>query len=109
MIVIDMSHAAPKRAVILSTLTSPGSWIMNPGSITTEYSNDGENWELKENIEIIPVNEGDPTKKQHYYVGMRDFYRYLKVTISPMKSLPDWHSGSGQPGWVFIDEIIIQR
>jgi hypothetical protein len=31
----------------------------------------------------------------------------LKVIADPVKKLPDWHPGKGQPGWVFFDELLV--
>ena len=29
----------------------------------------------------------------------------LKLTLSPLQKIPDWHPGKGKHGWLFIDEI----
>ena len=34
-------------------------------------------------------------------------YRYYKVVAKPIEKLPQWHSGKGKKGWVFIDELFI--
>lgn len=31
----------------------------------------------------------------------------IKITGKNFKKLPEWHSGKGQPAWVFIDEILL--
>ena len=33
--------------------------------------------------------------------------RYLKVTAACLEALPEWHSGKGNPGFVFVDEIVV--
>jgi Fn3 associated/Leucine rich repeat/Planctomycete cytochrome C len=33
--------------------------------------------------------------------------RCLKVIANPVRKLPDWHPGKGQPGWIFFDEILV--
>jgi len=32
-------------------------------------------------------------------------YRYFKVISHPVKKLPSWHSGKGEQGWLFVDEL----
>ncbi len=34
-------------------------------------------------------------------------HRYYKVVAKPIAKLPQWHSGKGKKGWVFIDELFI--
>ena len=34
-------------------------------------------------------------------------HRYYKVVAKPVAKLPQWHSGKGKKGWVFIDELFI--
>jgi hypothetical protein len=34
-------------------------------------------------------------------------YAYLKVVGKPITKLPNWHIGKGQPGWLFVDEVLI--
>ena len=34
--------------------------------------------------------------------------RYLKVEVLSNLVNPDWHQGSGQPCWIFLDEIIVE-
>jgi hypothetical protein len=29
----------------------------------------------------------------------------IKIILKGIQSLPEWHAGKGQPGWLFIDEI----
>ena len=34
--------------------------------------------------------------------------KYLKVVAGCLEALPEWHSGKGRPGFVFVDEIIVK-
>jgi len=38
---------------------------------------------------------------------VKDLLAYLKVIANPVKKLPDWHPGKGQPGWIFFDELLV--
>jgi hypothetical protein len=31
---------------------------------------------------------------------------YLKIVAEPVPTLPSWHSGKGEKGWLFVDEIL---
>lgn len=32
-------------------------------------------------------------------------HRYYKLVVKPIRRLPAWHGGSGDPGWAFVDEV----
>ena len=34
--------------------------------------------------------------------------RYIKLTASPVQSIPEWHYAAGRKTYVFIDEIIVR-
>jgi len=107
---IDLGKAMSRKEIVLSSLTSPGSWIMHPDKVEARYSKDGKDftsqfWTSK----IQRVKEGDAAEKRYYRFTMDGNYRYVRITVHPMAKLPGWHPGKGQPGWVFIDEILIQE
>ncbi len=33
--------------------------------------------------------------------------RYIKVKAEAIGTLPEWHPGSDDNGWLFVDEVII--
>ena len=106
---IDLGKAMKRRPIVMSTLTSPGSWIMHPESIEARFSQDGEDFTGQVWLgKIQEVKEGDSAEKKYYRIMLTGSYRYVRLTINPLKALPDWHSGKGNAGWVFIDEIFIQ-
>ena len=106
---VDLGRPMGKTFVTLSTLVSPGSWIMNPDRITVAFSNDGISWEGQKELKVEPVEEGDAALKQFYEVLIGRAYRYTRFVVYPIASLPDWHPGKGNAGWVFIDEVFIQE
>ena len=34
--------------------------------------------------------------------------RYVKVKAASEHSIPEWHGGKGNPGFLFIDEIMVR-
>jgi hypothetical protein len=34
--------------------------------------------------------------------------RYIKIEAKSTGTCPSWHSGAGQPGWIFLDEVVIE-
>ena len=33
--------------------------------------------------------------------------KVLKIVAKPIRALPKWHGGKGKPGWVFVNEIVV--
>ena len=34
--------------------------------------------------------------------------RFIQIKAKNIKSIPEWHEGAGNEGWLFIDEVIIK-
>jgi hypothetical protein len=32
-------------------------------------------------------------------------YKYIEIEAINIQSLPSWHGGKGEKGWVFVDEV----
>ncbi len=88
----------------------PLSWIFLPQQIDYYISNDKKNWRLvghhtPENPEILATpmiktfntDLDKPTKAS-----------YLRVVAIPLPQIPSWHRATGQPAWIFTDEIIVK-
>jgi len=35
--------------------------------------------------------------------------KLLKIVAKPIKILPKWHPAKGKPGWIFVNEIVVNR
>jgi len=33
--------------------------------------------------------------------------KFLKIIAKPIKALPKWHEAKGKPGWIFVNEIVV--
>lgn len=106
---IDLGKVVQNKKLVLSTLVSPGSWIMRPEYLSYTHSLDGKDFEQEIRIGMIGMISSETAYKRFWKLGVDGPYRYVRVTIKPLSALPDWHPGKGQPGWVFIDEIFLQQ
>lgn len=34
---------------------------------------------------------------------------HLSIIVTPLPKLPDWHEAKGEPGWFFVDEVILEE
>lgn len=107
-IILDLGKIKTVNEVIVSTLTSAGSWVMPPTSIVVRRSLDGAHFRVDKEMEIPVFRQNDPSGKVYYNIILSGFKsRYIELTINPLTTLPDWHPGKGNAAWIFLDEIII--
>lgn len=107
-VVIEMD-GTPYSSVTLSTFVFRYDYIFNPLDLTVLVSEDGNEYTTVAHAEY-PVEGGvdDGNGCNGYTVTFPETSaRYLKVTARCIEALPEWHSGKGNPGFVFVDEIVV--
>lgn len=108
-IIVDLGKNRVVNEILLSTLTSPGSWIMPPTSIRSQLSVDGIRFEERQTLKIKPLSENASGERAAYTLNnFKGRARYIKLTIHSLESLPEWHPGKGNSAWLFLDEIIVR-
>ena len=54
-------------------------------------------------------SDADPDTLKDYVLSFPETSaRYIKVTIEPVKNIPDWHYAAGRRTYVFLDELIVR-
>ncbi|MEI6060136.1 MAG: alpha-L-fucosidase [Bacteroidota bacterium] len=80
------------------------SWIFRPQQLEFLVSEDGEKFSS-----VYKKSLGIPEKDSEQIIRVNfDFSckaRYVKVRAINFGKLPGWHPGSGEPAWLFSDEI----
>jgi hypothetical protein len=92
--------------VVLSMADNNGSYIFPPESIFVKGGNDSN--QLKPIGKLIPVQptKYGAVKNQAYTVIIKKgIYKHILIEANPVISLPQWHSGKKQRGWIFVDEV----
>ena len=106
---IEMSGES-YESITLSAIVFRYDYLFGPESITVMISEDGENYTEVAYAEYTVeglVDDGN---------GCQDYTlcfpattaKYLKVKAEVIKALPEWHSGAGRPGFLFVDEVIVK-
>jgi uncharacterized membrane protein len=96
------------RDLTFSSLVDIGSFILPPTSL--EVWGGPDEHHLKKLGTLIPSqpNKTVPAYLTDYRIDFPpQMIRCLKVIANPVKKLPDWHPGKGQPGWIFFDELLV--
>lgn len=95
-------------SVLINCLQNQGSWIFLPAQISVFYFD-----ESKQSFELLGeqlnvANEKISTASCQPIIiaaPKKISTEKIKIILKGIKSLPEWHAGKGQPGWLFIDEI----
>lgn len=89
--------------VSVSLLQQQGAWIFLPQKIEI-YDKKGRL--LSSQILPKAANEQAPGQEITNLNFPRRRYKTLKIKLIALSELPSWHSGKGNTGWFFLDEIM---
>ena len=107
-VIVDLGGATYSEAG-LSTYVYKYDYIFNPLDLVVSTSEDGENFTEVARVEYGltgSIHEGNECQK--FLASFPETTaKYLKITARVIDSLPEWHSGKGRPGFVFVDEILV--
>ena len=108
-IVIDMNGSEPYSSVIVGTLVNKAAYIFNPVKLVVSLSEDGNEYTDVASLEYEPEGAGVEDGVKDYILSFPETSaKYMKLTCTPVESLPDWHYAAGSGGFVFIDEIFVK-
>lgn len=94
-------------SVSVSTLVGVGSYIMPPAEIQV-WDMEGKPGMIAREIPIQPKKDTPQYQKIFVLNIPEKKYRDLRLVIKHLPSLPSWHPGKGQPGWIFVDELFFE-
>jgi len=108
--VIDLETEQDISTISMAYLKVTNHLVFYPLEVSYFYSNDTINF-----TKLGTVPNKDPLTKKTKVNEIQYFNlefnatkaRFVKVVAKNMKEAPYWHHGSGLPGWIFADEIII--
>lgn len=108
-VTIDLQQPTEISSVAFSTCVEKGDWVFDVRGITIEVSDDGENFTKIFSEEYPEMKETD---RNGLYEHKQTFApvktRYVHVLGLSERSIPAWHGGKGNFGFLFVDEIVIE-
>jgi hypothetical protein len=95
-----------KSTVVLSAADNTGAYVFPPTKITIWGGDHPKN--LKKIGFVQP-----PMPSVYRSNGVLPYkvpiekgkYKYIEIEAQNIQSLPSWHGGKGEKGWVFVDEV----
>jgi hexosaminidase len=106
---IDMEQTESFSSVTVGMISDKPSYVFFPEKITVEVSEDGENFREFGKADIGVPDDSEPDELADYMFTSEheESARYIKITITPVKIIPDWHYAAGRRTYVFVDELIV--
>lgn len=108
-VTIDLQQPTEISSVSFSTCVEKGDWIFDVRGVTIEVSEDGDKF-TQVFSEAYPAMA--ETDRNGLYEHKQTFdpvtTRYVRVLAPSEHSIPAWHGGKGNFGFLFVDEIVIE-
>lgn len=106
---IDFGKTDTIHQVSMNFLRDFVSWIFLPEEVRIELSADGKNYREAAMVRNVITDRRFGVEPVYHSLEFRpEETRFIKVSALSMKKCPLWHRGSGQPSWIFCDEIIVE-
>lgn len=107
-IIITLEKSKPIASILVNALQDQGSWVFLPQQIKLYYFDKSRqsfqylsNW-----VDTSTANVAGATCQPILIpLSTKIIAEKIKIILKGIKSLPNWHPGKGQSGWLFIDEI----
>lgn len=86
-----------------------GDWIFGPRKIEVFTSDNGTDFKSVYTKDEASTEKGFPGmvlgKCAHFDSVTA---RYVRLRVTSEHSMPEWHGGHGNPGFLFVDEISVK-
>lgn len=109
-VVAEISFNEPRdiHSIGVSYLRDLRSWIFDPSGIDIEFSVDGKTFTQAATFTIEKPNQETEEKslgKLVKPVALKKV-QVIRYTIKNQGVCPEWHLGTGNPTWIFLDELL---
>jgi len=106
---IDLGESVAIDSIQIGALHTPYAWIFYPSKVTFAISEEGEAYQIVEEVsDHSALESSTPVGKKMYYTDVTNLTaRFIRITAANT-AIPSWHSGSGKGSWLFVDEIVVK-
>jgi hexosaminidase len=107
--VVDLGVPTQISSSAITACVQKGAWAFDARGFFVEISDDGFNFTKIASDLYSPMKPTDPDGCIVHKLSFPSVMsRYIKLTVLSEHSLPSWHIGaSGMPGYLFVDEIVV--
>jgi hexosaminidase len=106
---IDLEERRPISHINIGFYQNTGAWIFLPETVTFTLLDDAKEPLSKIVLEPEATTEVKGVILEEFRASFSDIsVRYISILARGMTTIPDWHEGAGNKGWIFADEIVIE-
>lgn len=110
-VILDLGSETPIMSAGAGFLQDIGSWIWMPEALEIQVSTDGQEYKTigtEENTTAEQDNTSGKLDDMEIDLSKPVTCRYIKFIAKGRGNIPEWHPGSGNPRWIFCDEIWVK-
>ena len=108
-VTIDLLQPTEISNVSFTTCVEKGDWVFDVRGVTVKVSDDGKKFTQVFSEKYPAMKETDRNGLYEHKIDFKPVTaRYVRVLALSEKSIPQWHGGKGNPGFLFVDEISIR-
>lgn len=103
----DFQKDAPTlNSIAISYGKNTGGYIFPPTEVEVWAGNSKEKVSLIKTLKVQQPTSNEPVKVEALVIPLeKSTFAYYRLVCKPVKKLPAWHSGKGDKGWFFVDEV----
>ncbi len=102
---IRFSKKQKIQKVKASYLVNQGAWIFEPAHIIVA---DGKGRVLAR-YDLPQAGRESPAQNHIAEISFpAQRHKHIQVAVTPLAAIPSWHPGSGNPAWLFVDEVWVE-
>ncbi|MEG1562611.1 MAG: family 20 glycosylhydrolase [Bacteroides sp.] len=107
-VTIDLQKPTEISSAEITTCVEKGDWVFDARAFSVEVSADGKTFNKVASEEYPAMTEQDANGlHSHRLTFAQVSTRFVKVTALSEQSIPAWHGGKGNPGFLFVDEVTL--
>lgn len=94
---------------IVVAAKNTGRYIFPPETVEVWGGADKDHLKLLGKVQPPRANKGEFSENlQLQVVFPQTEVQCLKIIAKHLRTIPEWHGGKGQPGWVFVSEVVLE-
>lgn len=105
---IDLGEVQNIQSVSSNFYQYNNAWIFVPRNYKVSYSENKIEW-LPYGVQqskTAPETRGKLIET--FSISNQVIARYLKIEVTSLGTIPDWHEAAGSKAWIFMDEIMVK-
>ena len=105
--IIDINSNKSISEIQIGYLQNPSNWVFCPKLFEASFSTDGLSFSNAISSKTSTRMNDNNNFIDTLTIQCKQKARFIKLKIKGIDKIPEGHPGVGNPGWIFIDEIII--